>query len=100
MTVAYTIQSPYYRTPITNGYLDVATFRSLPSYSDDVLYEIASKYENRPDLLANDLYKDSRLWWIFPVRNPSVIKDPVFDFKVGALIYLPSLATIKKELGI
>ena len=61
MTVAYSIQSPYYKTPITNGHLDVASFRSFSSYPDDMLYEVASKYENRPDLLANDLYKDSRL---------------------------------------
>jgi hypothetical protein len=61
---------------------------------------VASKYENRPDLLAYDLYGDSRLWWVFAVRNPSVIKDSIYDLVSGVSIYIPKLATLKKDLGI
>lgn len=96
----YLQQSPYYGTPIVNNYLDVISFRNLPVEEDDHLFEITSTYENRPDLLAYDLYRDSKLWWVFAVRNKSVLKDPVYDFSPGTLIYLPKLSTLKRVLGI
>jgi hypothetical protein len=96
----YSKTSPYYTTPVTNGYLDVITFRDLPNERDDVLFELTNTYENRPDLLAYDLYKDSKLWWVFAVRNKRIIKDPVYDLKAGVKIYLPKMSTIKTVLGI
>lgn len=100
MTATYSAFSPYYKTPITNGYLETTTVRSFTSYPDDALYQVSSKYENRPDLLAHDLYGDSRLWWVFSVRNPSIIKDSIYDLVSGVSIYIPKLATLKKDLGI
>jgi hypothetical protein len=96
----YSKTSPYYTTPVTNGHLDVITFRDLPNERDDVLFELTNTYENRPDLLAYDLYKDSKLWWVFAVRNKRIIKDPVYDLKAGVKIYLPKMSTIKTVLGI
>jgi len=96
----YNKSSPYYTTNITNGYLDIINFRNIPTQRDDILFEITKTYENRPDLLAHDVYKDSRLWWVFCVRNKSVIKDPVYDFTAGTKIYLPKLSTLKAVLGI
>lgn len=92
----YSKSSPYYNTQLTNGYLDIIEITSFPKETDDILYEITKIYDNRPDLLANDLYRDSNLWWVFAVRNKQVLKDPVFDFQAGTKIYLPKLATIKK----
>jgi hypothetical protein len=54
---------------------------------------------HRPDLLANDLYQNSELWWVFAVRNPDVIKDPVYDFVPGQQIYIPQLPFLKSTLG-
>lgn len=96
----YNKASPYYTTEIVNGYLDVVNFRDIPIVRDDILFEITKTYENRPDLLAYDLYKNSSLWWVFSVRNKSVIKDPVYDFVAGTKIYLPKLSTLKQVLGI
>lgn len=96
----YDKTSPYGRTETVNGYLDVLNFRDLPSERDDILFEVTNTYENRPDLLAYDLYNDHRLWWVFAVRNKSLIKDPVFDLKAGVKIYLPKLSTLKNTLGI
>lgn len=96
----YSKTSPYSKTEIVNGYLDVLTFRDLPIERDDVLFELTNTYENRPDLLAYDLYQDATLWWVFSIRNKSKIKDPVFDMKAGTKIYLPKLTTIKRVLGI
>jgi hypothetical protein len=96
----YTNTSPYYTTDQSKGYLDVVAFRDIPAETDDILFEVTSTYENRPDLLAHDLYNDSRLWWVFAVRNPSKLKDPVYDLVAGTRIYLPKINTIKKALGI
>jgi hypothetical protein len=96
----YSLSSPYYATPQTAGYLDVMTFRDIPVQSDDVLFVLTKNYEYRPELLANDLYGDVNLWWIFAVRNKSVIQDPIFDMTAGTAIYLPRLTTLKSVLGI
>lgn len=96
----YSGTSPYFKTDASNGYLDVITFRDIPGETDDILFEVTKNYEYRPDLLAYDLYKDVGLWWVFAVRNKSVIKDPVFDLTAGTRIYLPKITTIKTVLGL
>jgi hypothetical protein len=96
----YSKTSPYFKTNIVNGYLDVMSFRDLPIERDDIVFTVTATYENRPDLLAYDLYKDEKLWWVFAVRNKRVIKDPVFDLKAGTKIYLPKMSTIRSVLGI
>ena len=76
------------------------SLRDLPNEKDDILFEITNTYENRPDLLAYDLYQDARLWWVFSIRNKNKLKDPIYDMKAGTKIYLPKMTTIKKVLGI
>jgi hypothetical protein len=66
----------------------------------DIYWNITPVYEYRPDLLAYDLYGDSRLWWVFASRNPNRLKDPYFDFVSGLGIYLPKLDTLRGILGI
>lgn len=96
----YNKSSPYGKTELFNGYLDILNYRNIPGEPDDILFEVTNTYENRPDLLAYDLYQNEQLWWVFSVRNKDTIKDPVFDMKAGTRIYLPKLTTIKKVLGI
>jgi len=98
MTV-YSKSSPYYYTEIVNNYLDVINFRDIPKERDDILFEVTATYEHRPDLLAYDLYKDHKLWWVFAVRNRSVIKDPVYDLITGVKIYLPKASTLQRVLS-
>jgi hypothetical protein len=96
----YNSTSPYYTTRPNAGYLGVINFRNIPSRTDDVLFEVTKKYEHRPELLANDLYGDVNLWWVFAVRNKNVIQDPIFDMVAGIKIYLPQQASLSKVLGI
>jgi hypothetical protein len=96
----YKKNSPYYNTDLGKGYLDVATFRNIPSVKGDVLFTVTNEYEHRPDLLAFDLYNDPGLWWVFAVRNKSIIKDPIYDLVAGIEIYLPQETTLKNFLGI
>lgn len=96
----YSQLSPYYTTSLSNGYLDVINFRNISAEADDILFTLTKTYEYRPDLLAHDIYGDVRLWWVFAARNPSRIKDPVFDFEAGVKIYLPKITTIRTALEI
>jgi hypothetical protein len=99
MSVTYSNSSPYYSTDQSNGYLDVWTQRTFPFETDDILYQLDSKYQNRPELLSYDLYNTVNLWWVFAIRNPSIIQDPVFDMVTGIKIYLPKITTLKQSLG-
>lgn len=97
----YPTTSPYYRTQIFNGqFLDVMVNRPVPGDPSDVYWTITPTYNLRPDLLAYDLYKDGKLWWVFAQRNPNKLKDPLFDFVSGVEIYIPKLSTLKTALSI
>jgi len=101
MAISYPQSSPYYNTPVYNNqFLDLMTNRSIPALSADQYWTITETYNVRPDLLAFDLYNDSRLWWVFAQRNPNTIKDPVFDFVAGTSIYIPQITTLQSALGL
>jgi len=95
----YSAKSPYYTTKVSDGYLDTMQNRKIPKYSDDQQFTITQTYQYRPDLLAQDLYDDAALWWVFAQRNPNSIVDPIYDFKPGTRIYLPKISTLKQVLG-
>ena len=98
---SYPATSPYYSTDIVNSkFLDVMIDRPIVKDQSDIYWEITLVYEYRPDLLAFDLYADSRLWWVFASRNPNRLPDPYFDFVAGVGIYLPKLDLLKQLLGL
>lgn len=100
MAVRYSQYSPYRISKLYRNHLDVLTYRSISKEADDIVFTINDIYALRPDKLAYDLYGTSELWWVFAVRNPNVIEDPIFDFQVGKKIYLPKKQTLERELGI
>jgi hypothetical protein len=82
-------------TAIMDGlFLDYNILPSMPKYESDEAYVIDYAFNERPDLLAHALYGNSRLWWVFALRNPDSIEDPVRDFKAGTKIYLPTKETV------
>jgi len=98
---SYTKTSPYATTTVTaSGELDLLKIRPVPADDDDFLYTVEAQYNNRPDLLAFDLYGTPKLWWVFAQRNLDVLKDPVFDMKAGTKIFLPKQSSLQKALGI
>ena len=96
----YSATSPYYRTPKGAGFLGIYEPREFNFNSDDIEYRIDKWYNQRPDLLAFDLYGNAKLWWVFAVRNPDVIKDPIYDFSEGAVIRIPRQDDIEDGLGL
>lgn len=96
----YRPSSPWKDTPIENNYLTVLRIRPVSAEADDFLYTIEPQYTHRPDLLAYDLYKDSKLWWVFIQRNLDILQDPIYDFIPGTKIYIPKGNSLKKILGL
>jgi alpha-L-fucosidase len=72
----------------------------VPAESDDFKYVIENQYRHRPDLLAFDLYGDPKLWWVFVQRNMDVIKDCIYDFEPGTVIFIPKKSNLQNYLGI
>ena len=100
MAVNYSKTSSYSNTETFAFFLDVANIPVIPFDPSDTAYRIDNIYEHRPDLLAYDLYGDSALWWVFSVRNPNVLQDPVYDFLPGATISVPKKDTLTAALGL
>jgi hypothetical protein len=97
----YPSSSPYYNTGVVDdNFLDVMVDRAIPKLPSDIYWVITPVYDLRPDLLAYDLYGDSRLWWIFASRNPNRLTDPFFDFVTGVGIYLPKSDLLTQVLGL
>jgi hypothetical protein len=99
MSATYSRTSPYAKTPIWGQFLDVWPGVTIAPDVTDAVYQIDSAYNLRPDLLAHDMYQDSNLWWVFAVRNPDVLVDPLFNFRTGAVIHVPTKATVNKAIG-
>jgi hypothetical protein len=99
MAATYDSTSPYYTTGYSQFFLDTMTNRPIPFLNDDQLWPINLTYQYRPDLLAFDLYGNSRLWWTFYQRNPNTLTRPPLDFAAGVQIYLPQITTLQTVLG-
>jgi membrane-bound lytic murein transglycosylase MltF len=99
--MSYSQTSPYYNTSVyANEFLDLMSNRPITTLVTDTHWEITATYHLRPDLLAFDLYQDSKLWWVFAQRNPNTLKDPLYDFTAGTSIYLPEFNTLQEDLGL
>jgi hypothetical protein len=81
--------SQYLSTPVKNWYLDLWVPRAVPKSEFDRIVPIPPEYDQRPDLMAYKEYGTPRLWWVFAVRNPDVLIDPINDFVAGLEIYIP-----------
>lgn len=96
----YSNSSPWATTAQIGGVLDIFQPRYITSAEDDKIYQVDSYYNLRPDLLAWDLYENPKLWWVFAMRNPNIIKDPIFDLYTGQIIMVSSPQHIKTLLGL
>jgi hypothetical protein len=99
-TASYSTVSPWNKTPMTETYLDIWVPRAIPAEPDDYDYLIQPQYSYRPDLLAFDIYGNSKLWWVFMQRNVDIIYDPIYDFRAGVIIKLPKKSLLLRSLGI
>lgn len=91
MSAEYRSDSVYRTTAIKNNrYLDVleSPIDDINNYNTFPLV-IKSKYQHRPDMLAYELYGNSKLWWVFAMFNQDKLNDPIMDFVGGLEIQVP-----------
>jgi hypothetical protein len=81
--------SQYLTTPVRDWYLDLWVPRSVPKSDFDKIAIIPPGFDQRPDLMSQQEYGTPRLWWVFAIRNPNIIIDPIEDFLSGLEIYIP-----------
>ena len=88
----YRTDSVYRNTNIINNqYLDVLDVSNIDvENTTTTSMTIEAKYNEKPDLLAYDLYGNSKLWWVFALFNQDKLKDPIIDFKSGIKIIVPT----------
>ena len=92
---SYRTDSVYRNTGIVNNkYLDVYEPGSLDlENTSTVDYVLTSKHNNRPDVLAHELYGNAKLWCVFAQFNPDMLNDPIIDFVSGLKIKVPTRFT-------
>jgi hypothetical protein len=100
MSSTYSMTSPYRNTPMWGQFLDLWAGKTIPADVTDARYQIDPPYNYRPDLLAYDMYGDSSLWWVFAIRNPNILKDPLANFIAPNIIYVPTKSVVYTALGI
>ena len=81
--------SQYLLTPVKNWYLDLWVPRTIAANDHDKILVIPPAFDQRPDLLSQQEYGTPKLWWVFSLRNPDLIIDPINDFVSGLEIYIP-----------
>ncbi|MSQ05521.1 MAG: hypothetical protein EXR40_06005 [Nitrosomonadaceae bacterium] len=96
MAVAYDPRSFYSTTPVNTSYLNHTVFPTIVFDGEESPMVISARYENRPDKLAYDLYGSSKLWWVFGLCNRDKLEDPIWDFKVGLEILVPSSRSVQR----
>lgn len=89
MATQYRPSSVYKNTPVRDFYLDLWNPPEITATADDLRITVTPQQAGRPDLLSEQLYGTPRFWWIFAMRNPDLLPDPVNDFVAGLEIFAP-----------
>jgi len=97
--ITYPTTSPYATTKQSSSFIGLYAHRSIAPNREDQRVTISLKYNLRPDLLSYDLYGTPDYWWIFAVRNPNDIRDSIWDFTTGKVVWVPSVSYLKKVIG-
>ena len=87
--MAYRSDSHLSNTKVNAKYTELYEPSSEFFSADIREHVIEDQHNRRPDLLANALYGNQRLWWLFMHFNPNIIKDPIMDFTAGKTIIVP-----------
>lgn len=98
MSSTYSRYSPY-RNVKQTWYLDFYNPSPINPADDDEIFIITSVYHENPTKLAREKYGNERLWYIFTLANLDKILDPIYDFKSGLEIRVPSNNRVQKLLG-
>jgi LysM repeat protein len=68
-------------------YFKPLVYPNIPLSIDD--FYVTTTVGDRLDLLANQFYKDVRLWWIISAANRDIIRRDSYAVKPGIEIRIP-----------
>lgn len=86
--MAYLEKTNFYNnTTLNSKFLEYwnSPYLNTSSVNTEIV-TISHNYENRPDLYSYYLYNTPRYLWTFKYLNPSVLQNPIWDFKAGTEI--------------
>jgi len=78
-------------------YLDVNSLPSLLRSTGKTVI-VPPECEHRIDLFSYQQYSTSRLWWVIALANADIIKDPIWDFKSGMSLFVPTNNQLLEQL--
>lgn len=76
------------------SFFDVVAFPTIETQDDDRTHTVTSA--DRPDLLADRFYGDSRLWWVLAIANGW--DQPFTALCPGTVISVPSPRYVRERL--
>ena len=85
-----TLYGLYKNTEIDGNFLGYFKPIKIPYDLTDYIVSISKEYEHRPRKLAQDIYGEPELYWIFREFNKEKIQDPIFDLTEGISIIVPT----------
>lgn len=88
--VNFNSHSLYGKTKTTEYYRDYYEPINIGYDVTDMFIIVTSEYHQKPGNLANFLYGDPRLSWIFSYFNRDEISDIIFDLKEGMVLRVPT----------
>ena len=87
------------KKPNTKKYFKPIKYPKIPLNINDI-YVITVAGDSL-DLLANQFYRDIRLWWIISIANRDIIRRDSYALKPGLEIRIPNnISGILKEFEI
>ena len=87
---SFNSHSLYINTDSTEHYRDYYKPIELGYDDSDMFLIVTSEFHQKPGNLANHLYGDPRLSWVFSYFNRNQISDIIFDLKQGMIIRVPT----------
>lgn len=70
---------------------------NLEMADNDVFITIDQSLLFRPDLISNNAYGTSELWWVIYEFNS--IKDPLFDMRIGQILRIPDKTRVLEAIN-
>lgn len=96
MSAIYDKKSYLRNTTTRRFYLDVAKLPSTAGVGGKTVV-VPPECENRIDLFAFQQYGSSRYWWMIALANADIIRDPLWDFHAGMVVFVPDSTKLSEE---
>ena len=85
------------QTEVNNNALEWWERGVLETLDTDVRFVVDSRSEGRPDLIAQAMLGDSKLWWLLLQYNS--VLDPFAEVSIGRVLKIPDASRVQLMLN-